>query len=350
MSQLVLVANAREGSITALRLHRDGVPRLEPLETTGDLPGCGTFAVDAARDLVHAAYKGDPPGVATLRLDRASGALVEVARREVEDPQTYLSLAHGGTVLLGASYAGGSGRVWPVEHAEVRAQLADPTGRIAFANLHCVVPAAAASGTVAYFVSLGDDLVAQYELGGDGDLVPLDPETVAAPQGSGPRHLVVDGAHAWVMTEFSGEVLAFDRAPDGRLSPAGAVDVVDRRHGLRRSRLGADPVAEHLIWGADLHRAGRWLITSERSSSELASVPVDASGRPGEPVAFTPTQPQPRGFVVTADASLVISVGERSTLAELLRVEDDGTLTSLGTAPVGEGPNWVRVVEDEGRE
>lgn len=346
MSDLVLIANAGDGSVSALRLHRGDAPGLEVLATTTGLEGCGTFAVDAARDLVHAAYKGERPGVATLRLDRRTGALTEIARRDAEDSQTYLSLAHDGTVLLGASYGGASGRVWPVEHDGGQVRLAAPAARIGFANLHCVVTAEAAGGTVAYFVSLGEDLVAQYSLSADGTLAPLDPPTVAAPVGSGPRHLVVDGRHAYVVTEFSGEALRFDRAADGTLSLAGAVGVVDPRHGLRHSRLGADPVAEHLVWGADLHRAGAWLITSERSSSELASVPVDAAGGLGPPVRFTPTQPQPRGFGVTADGRYLVSVGERSTLAELLRVEDDGRLVPLGTAPVGRGPNWVRIVED----
>ncbi|WP_202863624.1 lactonase family protein [Ornithinimicrobium avium] len=345
MSGLVLIANAGDGSISALRLHHGDAPRLEVLATTGGLEGCGTFAVDPARDLVHAAFKGEQPGVATLRLDRESGTLTEVARREVEDSQTYLSLAHGGTVLLGASYGGGSGRTWPVVHEGDRVRLGDPVAQVSFANLHCVVPAGEGGGTVAYFVSLGDDLVAQYHLARDGALTPLDPPTVAAPDGAGPRHLVVDGAHAYVMTEFSGEVLVLDRAADGALSAAGEVGAVDPRHGLRHSRYGADPTEEHLIWGADLHRAGAWLITSERSSSELASLPVDGEGGLGEPAHFTPTQPQPRGFAVTPDGRLVVSVGERSTRAELLRVEGDGSLTSLGTAETGHGPNWVRILD-----
>ncbi|WP_256841739.1 lactonase family protein [Ornithinimicrobium cryptoxanthini] len=344
MSELVLIANAGDGSISALRLHRGDSPRLEVLETTSGLPGCGTFAVDPDRDLVHAAYKGDQPGIATLRLDRATGALTALSRTDVEHGMTYLSLAHGGTVLLGASYGGGLGQVWPVVHDEGSARLGEPTAEVRFANLHCVVPASAEQGTVAYFVSLGDDLVAQFTLGTDGALTALDPATVAAPSGSGPRHLVVDGDHAYLVTEFSGEAIRHDRAADGSLSSAESVSIVDPRHGLQHSRLGADPTQEHLIWGADLHRAGGWLVTSERSSSELASIPVDASGRLGAPVHFTPTQQQPRGFNVTSDGRLVVSVGERSTEAELLRVEDDGSLTSLSAAGIGRGPNWVRIV------
>lgn len=344
VSELVLIANAADGTISALRLHRGDRPRLEVLETTAGLPGCGTFAVDPDRDLVHAAYKGEPPGIATLRLDRATGALTELSRSDVVQGMTYLSLAHGGTLLLGASYGGGLGQVWPVILGEGPARLGEPTAEVRFANLHCVVPAAADQGTVAYFVSLGDDLVAQFTLDADGALTALDRSTVSAPSGSGPRHLVVDDDHAYLVTEFSGEAIRHDRAADGSLTAAESVSIVDPSHGLRHSRIGADPTQEPLIWGADLHRAGRWLITSERNSCELASIPVDDSGRLGEPAHFTPTQRQPRGFNVTADGQFVVSVGEKSTQAELFLVEDDGSLTLLGTAEVGGGPNWVRIL------
>lgn len=341
MSELVLIATAKSDSIIALRLHRGDRPHLEPLTVTEGLTGCGTFAVDAERDLVYAAYKGDPPGVATLRLDRETGALTEVGRRDVDASLAYLALAFGGTLLLGASYGGGFGVTWPVGGD---LGVGDPISRIEYRNVHCVVPAASGGGEVAYFVALGDDLVAQYALAGDGTLTPLDPPTVAAPQGSGPRHLVVDGPNAYLITEYSGEVIRLTRGESGALTVAESVGVVDPRHSLGHSRFGADPTEEHLIWGADLHRAGSWLIASERSSSELASVAVAADGRLGEVVGFTPTQRQPRGFNVTADGAYLIAVGEKSTEAELYAVEADGSLTSHGTAAIGNGANWVRIL------
>lgn len=347
MTELVLIANSGSGSISVLRLHREP-ERLELLHTTDGLEGCGTFAVDTERDLVHAAAKGEQPVVVTLRLDRESGELTELSRREVADSMTYLSLAEGGTLLLGASYGGGMGQVWPVtgldgDSPQVGEAVEQDT-TVEFGNLHCVVTGDSGAGTVAYFVSLGDDLVAQYALDRSGRLTPLDPPTVAAPQGSGPRHLVVDGDHAYLMTEFSGEAIHLHRRGDGALVIADSVETTDPRHGLKHSRLGADPVEEHLIWGADLHRAGDWLITSERSSSELASIPVDGEGRLGEVAHHAETQPQPRGFNVTADGAYLVAVGERSTRAELRRVEADGSLTALCTAEIGEGPNWVRIV------
>lgn len=356
VSELVLIANASDGTISSLRLHRGESPRLEVLTTTEGLTGCGTFAVDTRRDLVHAAYKGDPPGIATLRLNRETGELREVSRRGVESSMTYLSLTAGGTLLLGASYGGNVGGTWPVRvdtepdaGPDSQPGLGEQVARIEHRNLHCVVPSDAPEGTdsaptVAYFVALGDDLIAQYSVESDGALTPLDPPTVAAPAGSGPRHLLLDGDNAYLVTEYSGELIRFARGSDGALSACESVVVVDPEQGLAHSRYGADPTQEHLIWGADVHRAGHWLVTSERSSSLLTVVAREGSGRLGDVVGYTPTQRQPRGFNVTDDGAFVVAVGEKSTDAELFAVEDGGRLTSLGTAGIGHGANWVRIL------
>lgn len=348
MSELLLVANSGDGTISTLLLHTeplnteplnaeppndDGEPRLAPLATSAVGEGCSTFAIDTDRDLVYAAIKGEPAWVVTLRLDRETGKLAEVSRRPVEASMSYLSLARDGALLLGASYGGGLGTVWPVDDGV----LGEPRSRVEFANLHCVVP----NGDRAYFVSLGEDLVAQFALDEDGTLRPLQPPTVAAPDGSGPRHLVLDGSDGYLITEFSGEAIRLEVDTNGALSTAESVRIDDPAAGLAHSRYGADPAKEHLIWGADVHRAGPWLLCSERTASTITTVAV-RDGHLHEVVAITPTEAQPRGFVVAPGGRHVIAVGERSTHAALSRIEDDGSLTLLQRAPVGAGANWAR--------
>lgn len=336
MTELVLIANAGDGTISTLRLHRTGDgPRLEVLATTGGLEGCGTFAVDQERDLVYAAHKGDRPGVATLRLDRETGELVELGRSPVEASMTYLELAHGGTLLLGASYGGSVGLVWPLTDGS----LGEPTARTENANLHCVV----AREGHAWFVSLGDDVVSQHALSSEGTLTPLDPATLPMAQGSGPRHLVLDGRTGYLVTEFSGELVRLAVQDDGTLEALEAVGFVDPSQGLKHSRIGADPLEEHLVWGADVGVAGDVVLASERTSSLLSAVPL-RDGRLGEPVSFTPVPEQPRGFRVSDDGRYVVAVGERATEAVLLEVGQDGTLTRLGSVGIGHGANWVRFV------
>lgn len=340
MSELLLIANAGDGTISTLRLHREPEPRLEVIATSGELAGCGTFAVDSERDLVFAAYKGDPPGIATLRLDRDSGELTEVARHPVSDSMSYLALAQGGAALLGASYGGGFGAVWPVEGESLGAQHST----FSHANLHCIIAVEAPVGQRVYAVSLGEDLIAQFAIDEDGELVPLEPAQVAAPPGSGPRHLVVRGASAYLVTEFSGEAIRYEIRPGGALDPAEVVDVVNPTAGLSHSRFGADPQAEDLIWGADVHLARDFVITSERSSSQLTVTRLTEQGRLGDVVGYAATEQVPRGFTVTEDGAFVVAVGEESTHAQLLSLHDDGRLEPVDRVQIGTGANWVRFV------
>ncbi len=341
---LVLVANAGDGSISAFRLRGGALQRLSVSE---GLVGCSTFAVDAARDLVYAAVKpgpdADTAGIATLRLDRDSGALTQLSRLDLPDGgMNYLALAREGTVLLGVSYGGGYGISCRVESGLV----GDPLTRITYPNLHSVLPSA--DGRYAYAVSLGADLIAQYALSDDARLTPLQPATVAAPAGSGPRHLVVNDAQdaVYVLTEFSAEVLHFARDRDaGTLELRGSATAWDPATDLARSRFGADPRAEHLIWGADVHAGadGRVLWCSERTESTLGAVRVADDGSVSAPTRFMVTETQPRGFAISADGAFLVAAGERSSEVSLYAVTGD-SLELLGRAETGRGANWVRFV------
>lgn len=334
---IVLVGNASEGTLASFRLGREG---LEPLAVSRVGAGCSTFAVDAARGLVYCATKEPAPAILTLVLDRATGALTETARAAIDDPLASLALAREGSVLLGASYHGGWGQVWPVAGG----RLGAATARVEYDALHCAITTAA--GDVAYFVSLGDDLVVQSALAADGTLTPLDPPVVAAPKGAGARHLVLadDERSAYLMTEFTGQAIRYLRDEAGTLTGVEAVDAFDPDAGLTVSRRGADPRAEGLIWGSDVHlaRDGAWLLCSERSASTIAAVRLGADGSLGSELVLSPTEQQPRGFAVTPDGRGVIVAGEASGHVSYAEVNADGTLTLKGRYASGAGANWVR--------
>lgn len=339
-SELVLIANSGDGSLATFRL-KNG--RLERLAVTSGLDGCSTFAVDPARDLVYAGVKGSPAGIVTLALDRESGRLTPKTRLDLPDgSMSYLALTQGGTGLLGTSYGGGYGISCPVSDGSV----GEPVSRIEFPNLHSVL--SSADGRFAYFVSLGADLVAQYAITDDTGLVPLEPETVAAPAGSGPRHLVLNDAQdaAYVLTEFSGEVLHYSRdTTSGRLTLSGATTAYDTTKGLGHSVFGADPLAHHYIWGADLHfgAGGERLWCSERTESTLGAVAVATDGSVAAAQRFTVTETQPRGFAVSPDGAHLVAAGESSTTVSLYTVRGD-ELELLEQVETGRGANWVRFV------
>lgn len=339
-SVLVLVANAEDGSISTFRLENG---RLERLAVTDGLTGCSTFAVDAQRDLVHAAVKGSPAGIVTLSLDHESGQLTPRSRLDLPaGGMNYLALTSDGTGLLGAAYSAGYGISCPVVDGVVH----EPVSTVEFPNLHSVLPSA--DSRFAYFVSLGADLVAQYALGDDLRLAPLTPATVAAPEGSGPRHLVLDAAQnaVYVLTEFSGEVLHYDRdASTGALTLQGSATAYDTTKELGHSEFGADPLAHHYIWGADLHlgAGGTRLWASERTESTLGGLSVAADGSVSAPECFAVTETQPRGFALSEDGAHLVAAGERSTQVSLYAVHDD-ELELLQRIETGRGANWVRFV------
>ena len=337
---LVLVGNSQGGTISALSVEGD---RLQLLASSNVGEGCSTFAIDTGRDLVHCAVKTPTPAIVTLRLDRQSGALTEVSRREVDDVLAYLWLTREGTVLLGASYHGGWGGSWPVADGLVGEQAS----RIDHANMHCVITDRA--GEHGYFASLGDDLVAQVSVTADARMEPLDPPVVEAPMGCGPRHLVMseDELNVYRLTEFTGEAIRFDRDPQtGVLTMAEAVPGHDTHRDLIVSRYGADPKAEHLIWGADLHLLdeGRLLACSERTESTLTTIALDDSGRLERVVADSDTETQPRGFAVAPDGRQVVVAGEASGTVGLYRLTEANGFELLDRVESGEGPNWVRFV------
>jgi 6-phosphogluconolactonase len=339
-SSLVLVANSADGTISSFRLSGGSLQRLA---TTEGLASCSNFVVDPVRNLVHAAVKGDPAAIVTLSLDRESGVLTEISRRDLQGGGlNYVALARAGSVLLGASYGGGYGITAPVGPDGV----GEPVARISYPNLHSVLPSA--DGKFAYFVSLGADLVAQYSIGEDLSLEPLDPATAAAPTGSGARHLMLNEAQdaVYVVTEFTAEVLHFARDRDnGTLTLQGSATAFDTSAGLGQGRFGVDPRPEHLSWGADLHFGadGKTLWASERSESTLGALSVAPDGTLTAPRSFTVTEPQPRGFAVSPDGEYLVAAGEESTTVSLYSVDGDD-LHLLQQAETGRGANWVRFV------
>jgi len=333
---VILIGNDKGGIVSAFRLVDDELRLLADTEVG---VGCSTFAVDRDRSLVYVAVKDPSAAIVTLRLDRGTGELLERSRRDVEDPLSYLALS--GDVLLGASYHGGWGASWLVADGE----LSPVVTRLEYRNLHAAVPDP--QGNNAYFVSLGDDLIAQFSIGADATLSELSTPTVTCPPGSGPRHLVVsaDGRNAYLLTEFTGDAIRFDRSADGSLTQAESLAAHDTAGGLGRSEYGRDPRKDRLIWGADLDlvEGESWLVASERFASTITALPLDANGHLVEGAIITATEQQPRGLAASPDGSRLVVAGELSGSASLYRI-DDGALVPLHRVETGLGPNWVRFI------
>lgn len=334
---LFLVGNSKAGTLATVRIADD---ELSLVGETAVGAGCGTFAVDSERGLLYVGVKEPAPAIVTLRIDRERGRHQEIARREVDDALAYVAISPKGHMLLAASYHGNWGTSYRVSDGVVGQETARVEGR----NMHASLfdP----SGHNAYFVSLGEDYIAQFAVTAAAGLAPLSDPVVRHTPGSGPRHLIFspEGRHGYLLTEFTGEAVRYDRGESGRLTRAEEVPAFDVSRGLHASSFGADPLAGHLIWGADLALAGggRWLVCTERTESTVGAVRVQPDGSLSGPVVITDTETQPRGLTVSPDGEHVVVVGERSNHASLYRIYDDGHLVPQARIETGGGPNWVR--------
>lgn len=338
-SYLVAVANSKDGSISTFEL-TDGL--LGPIAHSEiGRPGM-PLASDSARGLVFAG-SSDEPGVSVLGLDRATGQFSVQGWYPAHGAPTYLTLSSDGSLLLSASYHAGVGELWRVGADGTLTSAGEP---VHYRNMHSVQ--ASADGRFAYFVGLRDDLIAQYGLAADGSLSPLAEPTVAAPAGSGPRHLILDAdqTSAYVITEYSGEVLHYRRDPDnGQLTFVSATSTIADDSQLQHSRFGADPRSEGLIWSSDLHldEAGRRLYCAERNDATITALDIDVDGAVGEPTAYSTVVPQPRGFAVLPGGDLLVA-SEIDRQVGLYRPDDAGSLVERVAYPVGLGANWVEVI------
>lgn len=339
-SQFVLIANAKDGTISTFE-HSGG--DLKPLAVSEvGAPGM-PLAVDPANNLVFAGGS-DPQGVTVLRLDRASGELEVLGRYETRGVPSYLTLSSDAGLLFSASYHQGLGEVFRVGDAGALSPVGEP---LEYRNLHCVQ--LSSDDNFAYFASLRDDLVAQYAVAPDGELTPLDPPTVSAPPGSGPRHLILNPAEtsAYLTTEYAGVALHYRRDPvSGLLDKATWATAIPTDRGLSHSRFGADPRAEDLIWCSDLHLSGsgRLLYVAERTRGTITAVEVAAeTGELGEALATSDVVTQPRGFRVLDNDDLLVA-SELDRVVAVYRADADGALTEVARHQIGLGANWIEVV------
>jgi 6-phosphogluconolactonase len=196
------------------------------------------------------------------------------------------------------------------------------------------------SNRFALATSLGGDLVRQFLFDpGSGRLTDNDPPAWRGRPGAGPRHFVFHPALpiVYLLNELDGsvDVLSFDGS-------RGVLAWLQTVSALPAGIAVAEP------WAADLHLRpdGRFLYASERRSSTLAGFAVDAGSGRLTPIGSIPTEAEPRGFAISPDGRLLVAVGQASHRLSRYAIDPaNGTLAKLGDQAVGQGPNWVEIVE-----
>lgn len=330
----VYVSNADSHEISVLALDTNA----GTLRSVQTLPAGGMampLALSPDQTKLYVALRSEPYTAAAFTIDGATGQLSPLGSAALPDSMAWISTDRSGRWLFAASYGGHRASVSPLaaDGKPAAAVQVVPNGR----NAHAAVPDAA--NRHVYVTSLGTDQVFQWRFDATtGQLTPNDPPALAARAGSGPRHLVFhpNGRHAYLLGELDAtvELLEVDAAK-GQLS--------------RKQHWPTLPAGSTVRpWAADLHLTpdGRFLYTSERNSSTLAIWRVDASTGALSLVGHQATEQQPRGFQIDASGQWLIAAGQVSNAVTLYRIDrESGRLTPTQRLPVGQGPNWIEIVD-----
>jgi 6-phosphogluconolactonase len=324
-------ADSREISVLSLDLVTGAVQALQTVPVAGTVM---PLALSPDKRFLYAALRSEPYAVVSFAIDPATGRLRSIGHSPLPDSMPALATDRSGRWLFAASYGGNKVSVSPIgaDGLAGAASQVLPTGK----NAHAVV--IAPDNRHLFVPTLGSDQVMQWRFdAGSGLLAPNEPPTIDITKGAGPRHLVLhpDGRFAYLLDELdaSVELLGLDAAT-GTLTP-------------RRRWSTLPPGFTGKPWAADLHLTpdGRFLYTSERTSSTLAMWAVNAASGELALLGHEPTEKQPRGFAIDPTGRWLLAAGQVSNGLSVHAIDRrSGLLRRQASMTLGKNPNWVEIV------
>lgn len=329
----VYISNADSKDISVLQLDAAAGDLLQ-VQTVPVDGQVMPMAVSPDRKVLHAAIRSQPFRVASFRIDPASGRLTPIGTAPLPDSMAHIATDRSGRWLFAASYGGHKMSVSPIG-ADGVVQAATqvlPTGQ----NAHAVLVDPANRHVLVS--NLGSDAVMQLRFdAAGGQLSPAAVPTYGGRPKAGPRHLVFhpDGRTVYLLNELdaSVDVLAYDAAQ-------GSLKSIQNLSSLPPGFAGKP-------WAADIHVTpdGRFLYTSERTTSTLAGYAIDAATGRLTLLGHTPTEKQPRGFNIDPSGRFLVAVGQVSHAVTLYAIDPaSGALEPLRNYSLGKNPNWVEIV------
>jgi len=335
----VYVSNVESSDIHVLRLD-EASGELTLIEKV-PIPGITTsdnstpMAVGPERRFLYVATRGEPKTVAGFALDPASGKLTYVASGPLADSTAYIVIDRTGRFLLGAAYPGHKLTVNPIgppgtvqPPQQILSDYPSPHSiQLDATNRHVLAP------------SVSGDRINQFKFDATtGRLTPNTPSSVQLKDKSGPRHLIFspNNLFAYVIGGVDGDVHVFDYdAGTGQLA-------------MKQSVGALPPGFKGTPKAADIHITpdGRFLYSSERTSSTLAGFKVDPEDGTLTSIGNWPTEKQPRGFNIDPSGRFLLAAGQLSHALSCYRIDaTSGQLILLKSYPMGKNPNWVEIVQ-----
>lgn len=339
-ASFVYVANADTQDISVFGLTADGMLTpivTEPVQTPAVAGKSMLLAHSPDHRILYAAYftQSGRSLVASFAVAADSGRLQLLGTTSLADSMSYMTTDRAGRQLLCASYGGNKvtvnaigddGRVGALTQLVMTAPKA-----------HCIVTDPANRHVL--HTSLGADLIYQRHFDPISGLLSANsPATVLSRAQSGPRFLTfsADGRFVYVVCELDGgvDVYPFD-AGAGLLQPQ-----IQRTSTLPPGFAGQ-------AWAADIRLSanGRFLFTSERTSSTLTGFRVDAATGRLSPGTCYETASRPRGIAVDPGSEFLVAAGQLSNSVACHRIDPaSGALRRLGEYAVGRNPTWVEIL------
>ncbi len=338
-----------------------GVIDIFALDESGGMTAVGScpagplvmpMAVSPDGRRLHAAVRSEPFRLLTFAIDPETGLLTEAASAPLPASMPAIAML-GDRLLLAASYGSNLLALLEAESDGAfrsAATQVQPTGQ----NAHMAL--ADRSGSHVFVPCLGSDAIWRFRLDRAAErLIAIEPAT-SLPARFGPRHAVMspDNAMLHVLGEFSGTVASFRFEPmSGALTLEGVTSILPPGSNLvpgsaRGAGGGAEPDRSRAVWCADIRISpdGRFLFATERTDSTITTLSLTAGT--GMPVATShiATEKQPRGIAVDPTGRFLVASGERSEQIACYAIDPaDGRLSSLSSAPVSAGANWVEIVQ-----
>ena len=351
----VYVSNAADGDIATFSLQPDGALKAGARAKAADV--VGPLAVSPDRRFLYAAVRSKPYAVHVYAIDPVTGALRPHSVSPLAESFPYIALDKSGRWLLGASYHANLvslNAVGDDGHVASAPRQVIPVGR----NAHSI--RTDESNRYVYVPTLGSDQIFQFAFDASaGKLCSNTPAVVQLAPGAGPRHFVTssDNRYLYMLSELLATVTTFALdAETGLLTEIGSASGLPPNTrlapGTPRVAVGASSSApprnrEQDIWAADIHLTpdGRFIYISERTSSSLGALGVNAQSGELSYLGSVPTEAQPRGFAIAPDGRFLVACGEKSETISVHAIDQaSGALSMPRQYPGGRGANWVEIV------
>jgi 6-phosphogluconolactonase len=357
----VYVSNAQDGNIDAYVMDT-GNGALTPIGKAEAAKLVMPMTVSPSKKHLYAVIRSQPTRVLTYAIDPATGVLTQKASAPLPDSMPYVSTDHTGRYLFTASYGGDKLAVSPIGEnglAEAEASQVIATGR----NAHAILPDR--SNKFVYATTLGANQVLQFVFDAKtGKLTANEPAAVSPAAGHGPRHMAFspDNKNLYVLNELSGHVTQYAvDAGKGTLSLVESISSVPAEAGLvwgaPQAPAGTAPAPgaavapkddKPKVWAADIQITpnGKFLYSTERTSNKIALFTVAAETGKLAYVANFATEAQPRGIKIDPSGQYLVASGEKSDRLSVYKIDQGtGKLGEPGRYPVGNGANWVEMVD-----